>query len=247
MKRIGLENSSSLIRNGKRRLGREKRAAGVVSLAVILMILLPAAAFSQGQFLNKGESGFGVDAAYTSNKDASGFGGSMVYSIKGIIDIEASFSQVSLNQQPYKVSGFAVSPHITAYMKTHSSANRLFGSISMAYETDWYSSDGSGFYPMPVSGSNYSFGFSVSADLYSRAAVYCQPSLGVVYFFGKSETAGYFSRETIGTQGIVFSGGISVVFKTSRMNSFAIGPAVAVYKALTSFSISAAFVFGDYR
>lgn len=75
---------------------------------------------AQGEFLAKGQNGFGLSASFGSNEDASSIGVSAGYSIKGMFDFGLGFARVAFDQKledadenPADLSATAISPYIT--------------------------------------------------------------------------------------------------------------------------------------
>ena len=211
---------------------------------IIFIVFSSSAVFSQGEFLEKGESGVGVNAGWTSNKDASGFGGTAGYSTRGTVDIDMSYSHSSTGQQlnGYGLSVDSYTPSLTVHIKPDSSSGiPVFASISTAYEIDSYSSEA--LYGLTaMSSRGFTIGASISCNIGSPMA-YCQPSIGFSHVFSTI----IFDGQSTNVQANLFLFGLSYVFKISPTTSVAIEPAVAVANNELTFSISAGFVFGIHH
>ncbi len=214
-----------------------------IFLIVVLSIPLADVAFSQGEYLQKGQSGIGISAGYTSNKDATGFGGEAGYSIGSIFDIDMSISRGSFAQlmDGDKLSVSAFTPGVTLHVRPDSNNIPIFESISMAYETDSYSAN---YYGAPSTGHAFSFGTSISANIYEDTPdYYFQPLVGVAYVIGSVEG----ESTTAQAQTTEFLFGASLVYKISPTYILAIQPAVEVDKNQTTFSVSAGFVLETHH
>ena len=90
---------------------------------IYLAFLIPLSVISitcvgQGEFLLKGTSGIGFAGDYTFNKNASGIGGQIAYSFRGIVDLQLGIAQLTFPDaglnQPDKVR--LISPGIAIHL-----------------------------------------------------------------------------------------------------------------------------------
>lgn len=80
-----------------------------VNLTGILFLVLPLSAFSQGEFLHKGTSGFNIDLSYINGKKLiyedlarfSGPGMAMGFSVRGVFDLQAGMFSENIPENQY--------------------------------------------------------------------------------------------------------------------------------------------------
>ena len=212
-----------------------------------LCITFVSIGFSQGAFLERGQSGFGVSAGFSSNKDASGIGASAGYSISGVFDLGLSVARISLDQKlgGYDVSAIAFSPGITFHaVKQDSIGTPISVSLSAGYERDSYSSTALDQFRLSLNGDYFSIGTSIYGNVYISPTTYVQPSAEVAYLTGSSKLSDSNGNSiTSDNNTTIFGFSASVVFETSPTTQFGINPGVSINKDNTTFSIRVGFVF----
>lgn len=219
-----------------------------VLIGVLLTILSSSIAFSQGEYLKKGESGVAYSAAFLVNRNAVGFGGSFGYSYLSMIDFGLSASRTSIAQRVYgyDLSGVGVSPSIALNLKSDSTAvPQMFLSISGTYEIDLYSSKRLAELGLSMIGSYFSFEGTLCWNIFASNAVYLQPALGLGYLVGSNRYSNFTGLPTPpSAHDLLYLGGLSIVLKTLSANSYVVEPAVSVDKGQPTFSLSLDLVLG---
>ncbi len=203
-------------------------------------------AYSQGDYFEKGVSGFEVDAGFFSNDDLSGLGGGFGYSISGIFDLGLSVSRVSFDE---KLAGedmhaTAVSPYVTFHViKQDSIRFPISVSIGGAYERDSYSSDALDLLDWELKGDYFAFGFSVFKNVSTSPAMAIQPRGSFSYVTGSTEISdkyGNSERESNNTTS--FEIGVSLLFKTSPTTTFRLHPGISINEDNTTFSLGVGLI-----
>ena len=104
-----------------------------LSIISIFVFTLSSNSYSQGSYLERGQSGFGLGSSFTINKNISGFDGSASYCLRGIIDIGFAAGWFSLKEkiEGSNVSATAVSPFFNIHFlkqnkKYHSQLQSIF-------------------------------------------------------------------------------------------------------------------------
>jgi len=221
-------------------------------LTVTTILFLTCSIHAQGKFLAKGQNGFGLSVSFASNEDASSIGASAGYSIKGMFDFGLGFARASFDQEledadenPAELSATAISPYVTFHaIKQEPDKFPLSIALGAAYEHDSYSSDALDDFDLTMSANSWLFGGSVYSNIDITPHFQLQPRGGVTYISTKSkleDDAGNSISDTETTT--VFGLGLSLVFKTSERNKFAVSPGLSVTDDNTTFSIGAGFVF----
>jgi hypothetical protein len=110
---------------------------------IVFIFVLSIPIYGQGSFLDKGQNGFGFSAGFVTNKDVSGFGGSLGYSVSGIFDLGISLTRFGFVQQLLgsDISAIVISPDITFYILKQDDDMPISFSIGADYEWQDYSND----------------------------------------------------------------------------------------------------------
>lgn len=201
---------------------------------------------AQGAFLDKGKSGFGVGAAFSTNEDISGFGGAASYSFVGIVDLGLFVGRFSLEEKlaGYDVSATAISPFINVHVIKQDEDIPLSIAIGGSYEADSYSSEALDILNWELTGSYFSFGGSIYGNIPISETGKIQPSLGVSYVTGESEVKDNSGNSVTTDDNITnFDIALSIFFKTSSSTIFRITPVVGFNKDNTTFALGAGFIF----
>jgi len=96
------------------------------------ILFLPVLAFSQGEFLPAGQSGFGLTAGLAFYEEAKGFAGGAGYSINGIFDLGLSYAKTNGYEKGIP-SLSAFSPSFTFHAVKQNEKNPVNLSASVAY------------------------------------------------------------------------------------------------------------------
>lgn len=220
--------------------------------AALIVVIQTGTVLAQGAFLKKGESGLGVGAGFTTNKDAFGYGGSLGYSISGYFDLSGSVSGTSVSMTPqlefigssYRLSVTSFDFGGTAYISREDSANQPFDlAVSVDYERDYYSSQALSSRGINISGEDFTFGGTLFRNISVSPMDYLQPSVTVAFLISAVTTnQGPYSGGT-SENILVYSAGLTYVVKNTFANEFLFTPAVAIDKHDVTFSLTAGIVF----
>ena len=201
---------------------------------------------AQGYFLDKGVSGFGIDAGFSSNDTVTGFGCSTGYSFKGLVDVGLFAGLYSLDGtlNGYSVSATDIIPSVTAHVFKQNERIPFSLAINAAYGFITYSSDALDNAHSEWTANHFAFGFTIYRYFLVTQTVKLQPSIGVGYSIGQSnlsDNLGNSIKTDINTAN--FSLALSVYFNTSPSTIFLFTPALNFDKDNTTFSLSIGFVF----
>lgn len=215
-------------------------------LISIIFFFISINIFPQGAYLDKGQSGFGIGAAFPTNKDISGFGGSASYCFSGIVDLGLFVGRFSLEEQlaGYDVNAIAISPFINIYVIKQDEDIPISIAIGGTYESDSYSSEALDILNWELSGSYFSFGGSIFGNLPISTTGKIQPSIGVSYVTGESKVEDNSGNSVTSDNNITnFDIALSLFFKTSSSTFFRLTPVVAINKNNTTFALGVGAIF----
>jgi hypothetical protein len=213
---------------------------------LVAVLCCSLSAFSQGQYLDDGQDGFGIQADYTANSAASGLDGLLGYSIMGRVDIQASVGQQWLTQQisGYNVTELQFSPGVNAYVLKEDQAN-VPGTLelSIAYQTGKFSSHGLDLGNQTEKEHGLEFGATALKNFDMSPDSYAQPFIGAAYSTATAEFTNSSSQTLTQTESKpIFSLGVSFIFKNPPSEKFAIRPEVDIDKDYTTIGISAMLI-----
>lgn len=215
-------------------------------LITLLVFLFSLQLYSQGSFLEKGQSGLGVSGSFSSNKDASAIGGSGGYSVNGIFDFGLSVSKVSLVQKlaGQDFSATVISPFIALNAIKQNETTPISISIGGSYLDYKYSSTALDQSKLTMSASGYSVGVSIFGNITASPTMKVQPQAGVSYVSVEGELKdNYGNSITSESTSTIFDVGFSFLFQTSPTTIFGISPSLGIDKDYNTFGIRAGFVF----
>jgi hypothetical protein len=211
-----------------------------------MFIAFPSLLLSQGYYVQRGQNAFGIETGYSSNKDASSFGGSLGYSAKGIFDIGLSISQISFVQQlaGEVLSATSLVPSITVHAIKQSEINPFSIAISVSYESDSYSSAALDQNYLKLTADGYTVGATVYGDIETSPTVKVQPSVGLTYFSTTAELKDTYSNSlTTKDDGTVVRAGFALLFQTNEKTILGIRPSIGIHKSESSFLLNAGIIF----
>lgn len=203
-------------------------------------------AFSQGAYLERGQSGFGVGAAFSSNKDVSGFGGAVGYSASGIFDFGLFVGRLLFEQELAgdELSATSISPFVVVHPVKQDSTTPISVSLSASYDASSYSSDALTKLNLSFNASGWSAGVSVYGNIILSPTTKLQPAAGVSYVSSKSELRDNSGNTlTEDSNATIFGIALSFFFKTGPSTIFRITPTLSFHKDVTTFAVGAGFVF----
>jgi len=201
--------------------------------------------FSQGEYLDKGQSGLGFSWAYSSNKDASAIGALAGFSVYHVVDLAVSASSVSYVQKlgGYDLSGVAISPSITFYALKRNEEEPISFSMTASYEHDSYSS-------MALDNANATmdaYGYSIGASLFGAIkltpSMRLQPTVGATFLALSSELKELTGGTTSESTTILIEAGCSFIIQFDVKGLIVIEPSIGIDKQVTTFGVQAGYVF----
>lgn len=176
-----------------------------VSKVILLVAVVTASkVHAQGEYLQKGESGIGVQGGYTVNKVGEGFSGSVGYSLLGWFDLDMSVSRMSLRQGlsnfsgQYDFTSVSYSPRVAIHAIKQDTVNNPFSMAFFAgYDWDLYSSEILDRNHYTMKGNEISFGGAAYVNLPTSSTSYFQTECTLGYLIGTVESKdrnGYVKR-----------------------------------------------------
>ena len=187
-------------------------------------LLLPVLAFSQGEFLQKGQNGFGITAGYVHLDETNGFTTGAGLSIGTIVDFGFSYSKVFIRgKEDYPISTW--SPSLTILvLKQEESPTGIMITAGYIHES------------VEQSTSN---GFAFGINLYTRSdefgGIYAQPSFSLSYYI--------YSAGTEYESSMIINLGLPFVFRLKNSNLLLITPAFSTGVDKLSYSLNFSLIF----
>lgn len=111
-----------------------------MKIIIAIIMILPTLVLSQGQYLEKGQNGFGVRAGFGTNEDMNLLGVDVGYSYNGIIDIGIGYAKGTTKDEP-KLSANMIHPLVSFYLLKQNDTMPLSFSAGVGYQKGFYSSD----------------------------------------------------------------------------------------------------------
>ena len=202
--------------------------------------------YAQGEYLNKGESGFGFIFSLDKNNVISGNSLEAGFSLNGIFDFDLSFSfgnAKSSNPNGYNETGTvnysAVQPAISAYIFKPDSSHKSGICFTLAYETTTYTYD---------SGNYYFRGDKTSSATLLALTVYGGKKNKKINFL-PSFTAGCLFTD--GVANLLIGSGLGIKYDVNDKLGLLVSPSISFYplstpseyKAKYSFSLTFGLLF----
>ena len=219
------------------------------SLFTVLFMLsaVCSSIYGQGAYLERGQSGFGIGAGFSTNEDVTGIGGRVGYSVNGIFDFGIIVESFSFDQKLLgaDLSATVISPSITFYAIKQNDEIPLSFAIGAGYDWQTYSNDVLDDFNIDMTGGFFSVGGSLFGYFNASESFRIQPSIGFTYVTGEvklEDSNG--NEETEKDDTTVFSLGLGLAFNTSPNNIFVISPRVGISEGTTSFAVGLSFIFG---
>lgn len=207
---------------------------------VVTLILFSTTVFGQGAFLEKGQSGLGIGVGFSTNENSSGFGGSLGYSISGIVDLGISVDRVNADDDLHAT---VVSPTLSFYpVKQNESVPFTLG-FNFSYQSEEFSSDSFSGYDVEISGDYYSIGASLHRTIQASDKSRVQPIIGVNFVTGTTKIKSSWGSAKSEDDATSFSLGLAGIFDISPKTIFVLTPQLGISEEVTSFGVSAAFIF----
>ena len=214
---------------------------------VFIMLLFACSVYGQGAYLDRGQSGFGIDGGFATNEDVTGISGSVGYSVNGIFDFGIGVKSFSFDQKLLgaDLGATAISPSITFYALKQNDEIPLSFAIGAGYDWLTYSCDALDDYNVDMTGGFFSVGGSLFGYSKVSESFRIQPSVGFTYVTGEvklEDSDG--NEETEKDDTTVFNLGLGLAFNNSQKNIFVIFSCVGISEGTTTFGVSLSFIFG---
>jgi hypothetical protein len=190
-----------------------------IYLIFIAVIFSVSEIYAQGEYLRKGESGFGISGGFSSiqSKKISGSsaGFSLGYSFKTIVDLNIGTASSTGNEPSTTAS-------LSYYLSHQSNKKNSSAALSVLMQNS-------------LGHAYYGFGFGIARNFNYDNPLLVQSIINFAIFPGV--------RKTNGTKLLfVFSAGLSIGWIDANGFSIAIGPNVGLQEGIFSLGASAVFV-----
>ncbi len=211
-----------------------------------LILTFASQMYSQSSYLEKGQSGIGISGNFSSNQSASATGGSLGYSINGVLDAGLSISNISPSQkldgQDLYAAAIALSITFTAVKQDQTNPISLsFNATDLSYK---YTSSALDQNKLPTEPTGFSIGASIYRNIIASSIMKVQPQVSVSYIRVNAEVKdNYGNAVALSNNSAVFDLGFSLLFQTGPSTIFAISPSLGIDKNNSTFDLSAGFVF----
>ncbi len=218
------------------------------AITFTLMMIITSTGFTQGDYLSRGESGFGVSGGFSTNSDATTLGGDVSYSVNGVADFGLSFLRTSFDVEllgeDLRVT--AIIPSAIFYLlKQDSIRMPISASISFAYEKATFSSKALDLLDWDMSGSFLGFGLSFFRNIRVEPTSVIQPRISLGYWTGKIRVEDSFGNhvdEDNNTTALRL--GLSAFLESSHKTSIlGIHPGISFTDDNTTFSLGLGYIF----
>lgn len=203
--------------------------------------------YGQGAYLDRGQSGFGIGAGFSTNEDVTGIGGSVGYSVSGIFDFGISVDRFSFDQKLFgeDLSATVISPSVTFYALKQNEDLPISFAIGAGYDWQTYANDVLDDNNVDMTGGFFSVGGSLFGYFQASNSFRIQPSVGFSYVTGELKVEdNNGNEETEKDDTTVFGLGLGLAFNTSPSNVFVISPRVSISEGTTSFGVGLTFILG---
>ena len=207
--------------------------------------IIPSVVFSQGEYLEKGQNGFGISGAFLTNQDENAFGASVGYSFKGIFDIGFGYTREISDDEP-KIYANNISPSISIHLLKQNETFPIALSIGASYVKGYYSSDFFDYYGFKLSSSGYILAGKIFRKIQLGSSFSIMPLVGISYYSLtlKAEIPSQPDR-TEDDSATIFNLGLPLIFDLNKKTMFVISPGLSINndKDYNTFVISLSFIF----
>lgn len=213
---------------------------------LVLFCFAASAAFAQGNFLKRGQSGFGLAGAYATNSQANGFSGTAGVSLGGAFDFSLGVGHATFpGAEIADLEATTFEPGLTVHViKQNSSTSPVSLAFSIGYAHETYSSPDLDAADITMRTDSYMLGVTVYRDVPLGRRLYLQPVL----------TGGYRNdsfKVTIGggqtgtAEDDVWSlrVGLPLVYGLSERALLVLDPGLATDKNNTTFTAALSLVY----
>jgi hypothetical protein len=211
----------------------------------IISFLFTTLLFSQGDYLERGQSGIGLGSQYSSSKNYSAIDGSASYSILGIVDLGVSVGRAYFSKKlaSKDISANDIVPGIEIYAIKQNNNIPLSFSFFASYDYHEYVSDALSQRGLRMNWNGYSIGPSIYNNIEASETIKIQPSIGVVYSSGKSELKDdYGHSESNKSKDTYYRLGVSLFSQFETTNIFVLNSVLYFHKYYATFGIGVGII-----
>ena len=139
--------------------------------------------YSQGEFLDKGTNGFGVNVFYSSNDGINGYGTGIGFSISGIVDLQFGIASTSFPEEVFgnDFMGFGLSPAIIIHALKQNEEIPISLKAIFSYGSYNYSGEILSNLGLTMKGSWFSTGLGIYHRLIVGSKTSIIPSIDLYY------------------------------------------------------------------
>jgi hypothetical protein len=175
------------------------------SILTVHLIII-SAVFAQGEYLRKGESGFGISPAFTSIQSNTAVGGSsgvsIGYSYKTVVDLNIGYAKSHIDETS------AITSSLSYFLDNQTNKNDETSAISLLLQN----SDGN---------TNIGFAFSFAHNFLFDGRLILQPNFNVSVYPAYKQT--YIDTKSE----VIVSAGLSMGWRSENGHSISLAPIVA--------------------
>jgi hypothetical protein len=205
------------------------------------------AAFAQGNFLKKGQSGLGLNGAFITNSDASGIMGTAVVALGGIFDLGFGVGRAAYDDSQVlaDLKATTLSPELRAHViKQNSSKSPVSLSLSIGHSRDNFSSPDLDAVGYTFKANSLVVGATVYRDVRLSRRALIQPAVGLTHTsttFKLTDNLG----QTLSDKGgiVTFQVGLPLVYTFSWRTLVVLQPGLTLNKDTTAFAVSIGLVY----
>jgi hypothetical protein len=221
------------------------RKAPAVFIALFCASTL--AAFAQGNFLKKGQFGLGLNGAFITNSDASGFMGTAVVALGGIFDLSFGVGRAAYDdsQELADLKATTLSPELRAHViKQNSSKSPVSLSLSIGHSRDNFSSPDLDAVGYTFKANSVVVGAALYRDMRLFRRVMVQPTVGLTHTSSTFKLTNDLGQTLSDKGGIVtFQIGLPLVYTFSWRTLVVLQPGLTLNKDTTAFAVSVGLVY----
>jgi hypothetical protein len=214
-------------------------------LFLVIALFCTTPLFSQGDCLDRGQSGIGFGAYFSSSRDYSTMSGFSGYSISDIVDIGIAAGKVSYDKELAAKEIYAIhlSPNIEIHAFKQNEEMPFSISLFVSYYYHSYISDALDLRRLKMSAHGFSTGVTIYGNISKSEFMKIQPSVGAIYSSGKLELKeSYGSTISNKKDETYYCLGISFSDKLFPTTIFRIHPEVFIHSDYTTLGIGAGII-----
>jgi hypothetical protein len=200
-------------------------------ISSFVLVFILTSVFTQGAFLNSGQSGFGIEGAFSPGDAMNGISCGVGYSAQGVVDFGFTFARSSNNPQfsgeKATVTGIGFSMGMFAIKQNR----RIPFSLSSFVSYEHVTLNSEGLHERRWSANSYVWGAAVNHNFVVSPEMSLQPGLTLGYLFGTLD------------DGFLWGIGFDIVCRVNEKILFALGPGVSMNNDQTSISVIANLIF----